>query len=147
MKKDYYDSIENLPIWNWWKITETGELVYLYKNIDKAKEDFTLLEIWTNIHNEYLVSYGLTEDFKSVLKLKKKWIEKQAAFIESGDRFKLTEIDIINAQIAESINTENSMSKEDIIIFLEEKLGREIDTKVLTVKKYLDYINYYSKKK
>lgn len=146
MKKDYYDSIENLPLWNWWKITETGSLSYLYKDENCKKDTFHLHKVWNNIHDEYLEGYGLTEDFKSVLKLKQKWIEKQNAFIQTGERFKLTELDIIEAQIKEYTNTGKVVSKEDTIIFLEEKLSREINPKELTVKKYNDYIKYYSRK-
>lgn len=146
MKRDYFNSIDELPIWNWWKIAETGELYFLFKDSDSKKDASHLHEIWNNIHNEYLDEYGLTDDFKRVLKLKKKWILTQNEYIQTGERFKLTEIDIINAQIQEETQEKKTMSKDDTIIFLEEKLGREINPKELTVKKYNDYIKYYSKK-
>ena len=119
MDKNYYDSIENLPIWNWWKITETGELKYLVKDGDN--KDYPLLETWYDIHNEYLDNYARNDDFNNILRLKKKWIEKTSEFILTGDRFKLTEIDIINADLTEIAKSNSGMSKDDTVIFFRTK--------------------------
>lgn len=146
MKKDYFNSIEDLPIWNWWKISETGNLVYLRKDLNEKKIDISLIDLWTKIHNEYLETFGMSSNQRDVLKLKKKWIEKQAAYILTGERFKLTEVDIIDAELKEIITTDSTMTNEDSLIFLEEKLGRELNPKELSVKKYNNYIKYYSRK-
>lgn len=146
LKKECYNSIEELPIWNWWKITETGSLIYLYKDNNYSKEDYSLVSLWTKLHNEYLDKYGLTSNLKEVLKLKKEWIKKQADYIITGNRFNLTELDIIDAELKENMSDSSTMTKEESIIFLEEKLGRELNPKELTVVKYNDYIKYYSKK-
>jgi len=145
--KIYYTSITDLPIWNWWQITKTGNLVYLFRKVSYDKEVYNLVSLWTDLHNQFLDKYGLSDSMKSVLKLKKKWIEKQANYIETGDRFNLTEIDMINAELNENMTNKSSMSNEESIIYLEEKLGRELNPKNLSVSKYNDYINYYSKQK
>lgn len=149
MKKDYFNSIENLPIWNWWKIAETGNLIYLQKREDYNKQDYSFkaFELWNKIQNEYLEEFGITDEFREVLALKKRWIQKKADFILTGERFKLTEIDIIEAQIEETKNTKIEVDKDDTLIVLEQKLGRELDPKKITVKKYFKYINHFSKQK
>jgi hypothetical protein len=149
-KKDYsnkyYNSIENLPVWNWWKISETGNLVYLRKDENYELEEFSLSELWEKIHNEDLSLFPISNESKRVMRMKKKWIEKQAKYLVDGDRFALTEAEIIDINIKDSIDTSGSMSNDEIIIFLEEKLGRELNPKELSVKKYKNYIRYYNKK-
>jgi hypothetical protein len=145
LKKDYYDSIEVLPIWNWYEITQTGELKYLMKD-HKYNDKKPLLKTWYSIHNEYLDGYGRSDDFNNILRLKKKWIEKTSQFVLTGDRFKLTEIDIIEADMAEIAKANNSMDKDEMVIFLEQKLGRELNLKEMSTKKWFDYIKYFSKK-
>lgn len=143
MKKECFDSIDNLPLFNWWKITDTGDLKWLYKE-EVKKADVKVYDLWEKIHNEYLEDYGLTPDFKQMLKLKKKWIIKQAEYIQ-GNRFASTEASIVDAKI-QDLTSGEGMKREDTIIFLEERLGRELDPKKMTVRKYNDYIKYYSKK-
>ena len=46
LEKECFCSIDELPIWNWWKITDTGDLRYLYKkdvdNLVGLKKNMTL---------------------------------------------------------------------------------------------------------
>jgi hypothetical protein len=146
LKKDYFNSIEVLPIWNWWKIAETGNLIYLHILEDyEGKEDYNLIELWNKLQNEYLDEFGITEEFRKILSLKKKWINKKVEYLTTGERFKLTEIDIIESDIAETMDSKVAVDKDDTIITLERKLGRELDPKQISVKKYYKYINHFSK--
>lgn len=146
MKGDYFNSIEELPIWNWWKIAETGNLIYLHILEDyEGKEDYNLVSLWNKLQNEYLEEFGITEEFRKILSLKKKWINKKVEYLTTGERFKLTEIDIIESDIAETMDSKVAVDKDDTIITLERKLGRELDPKQISVKKYYKYINHFSK--
>ncbi len=144
MKKDYFDSIDTLPIWNWWEIAKTGNLNYLRidGNLEK-KTDY--VEAWFIIQDEYLEDFGDKEALRKMLTLKKDWIEQQAKFIVDGDRAALNMANIIAIDMEDENDPSGYMKREDTIIFLEEKLGREIDTKVLPFRKYNEYINYYRK--
>lgn len=146
MKKDYFNSIEELPIWNWWKVSETGSLSYLRKDGNYNKDCYPF-DNWLNIQNEYLEIFGRTSQHQSFIRLKKKWIEKKADYIITDNRFCLTELDIIESDLSEVTNTNGNTKKEETIIFLEQKLGREIDPKNISVKKYYDYIDYFSNNK
>ena len=143
-----YESIEDLPIWNWWKIAETGQLGYLYKDEKEYnKHDNSLVELWSKIQDEYLEEFGITDDFKEMLTLKKRWITQKANFLITGERFLLNEIEEIEIDLKEIENTNITVKKDDTVIMLEEKLGRELEPKKMSVKKYYSYINYYSKKR
>jgi len=146
MAKDYFNSIEDLPIWNWWRIAESGNLIYLHKgNYDKEDYTYEAYLLWNKLQNEYLDEFGITDEFRQILELKKKWIEKKADYLLTGERFKLTEIDIIEAEMSETMNTKVATKKEATIIMLEQKLGFALDEKKLSVKRYYNYINHFSK--
>lgn len=144
MKKDYYDSIDTLPIWNWWEIAKSSNLNHLRRDGDlKRKTDYT--EEWFIIQDEYLEDFGDKEALRKMLTLKKDWIEQQAKFIIDGDRAALNMANIIAIDMEEENDPSGYMKREDTIILLEEKLGREIDPKIISVRKYNNYITYYSK--
>ena len=147
MKKDYYNSIDDLPIWNWWKIAETGNLIYLHKDSDYTKTDYSLVSLWNSLQNEYLDTFGITDEFEQILKLKKKWIIKKSDYLLTGERFKLNEISMIETDIQDAMNTKITVDKDDTIVMLETKLSRELNPHKISVKKYYNYINYFSKQK
>jgi hypothetical protein len=147
LKGDYFNSIDELPIWNWWKIAETGNLIYLHRENDYTKEDYSLVSLWNELQNEYLDVFGITEEFRQMLHLKKKWINAKADYLVTGERFKLTELDIIESDMENVMESKVVVNKDDTIITLERKLGRELDPKKISVKKYYNYINHFSKNK
>ena len=145
--KNYYTSIDDLPIWNWWKIAETGNLIYLHKDSDYTQTDYSLVSLWNSLQNEYLDTFGITDEFEQILKLKKKWIIKKSDYLLTGERFKLNEISMIETDIQDAMNTKITVDKDDTIVMLETKLSRELNPKEISVKKYYNYINYFSKHK
>ena len=147
MNKDYFNSIEELPIWNWWKVSETGNFIYLKKLDYYDSEDYSLegYELWLKLQNEYIEEFGIDENFQKILRLKKKWIEKRTKYVTEGDRFALMESEIVELDLQEYEQIGQKMDKDSTIITLEEKLGRNIDERRLSVKKYYKYIKHYSK--
>ena len=89
----------------------------------------------------------LQRNLEKILSLKKKWINKKVEFLTTGERFKLTEIDIIESDINETMEGKVKVDKDDTVIMLEQKLSRELDPKKISVKKYYKYINHFSKNK
>ena len=68
-KPVFYNSIENLPVFNWFKINETQDLSYLIINKEKARKfnNKETLNIWLKIYSEYLDNFGFNENFKKYL--------------------------------------------------------------------------------
>jgi hypothetical protein len=147
LSKDYFNSIEELPIWNWWKISETSNFIYLHKESDYKESDNSLSELWQDLNDEYFNEYGINDKLRKIMTLKKKWIDKKEKYLVKGDRFALTEIDIIEADLRDLEATTETMKNKDTVIYLEQKLGREINPKTTSVKKYYDYIEFFSKEK
>lgn len=146
MKRECFDSIDNLPMWNWREIYKTGNLAYLYKDGDYKGDDQNNKEIWFKIQDEYLDGFGINSKLKKIITLKKKLVNHLSDFIITRDTHSRMLADMTQLDIDDENNTVKAMNEDDIMIFLEEKLGRELDLKAVSVRKYNNYINYYSKK-
>lgn len=144
LKKDCFNSIEDLPIWNWWKISEEGDLKYLFIK-GEGKVTGEVYELWMDIQQEYFDNYGISEGLKETLKLKLEWIKEKAKFISTGDTFHRMKCNMLEVEMNDTGSGSGLLTNDDTIIFLEEKLGREVDPQNISVKKYTDYIRYYQK--
>lgn len=88
----YYDSIETMPIYNWNKIIETGELKWLFK--DGGRVCRASADKWEELQNEYFEEFGIDQEFKKRIRLMKEIIRLNDEFIQTGDRFLLNLINI-----------------------------------------------------
>ena len=145
MIKGCYNNIDEMPIWNWWQMQKTGDLNFIKRNNSKIKKG-VLYNIWLKIHDEYLDTYGRSEDYKRILRLTKKKLLKECEYVLTGNRFCLTEMDIIDADLKQNSNDNSTMNNNETIIYLEQKLGRELNPKKISMRKYFDYIKYFNKK-
>ena len=67
-----YDSIYTMPISTWLKVHETGELSHII--IEGKASDIELSESWQKCYNEYIAEFGVNEQFKMFLELKRQLI-------------------------------------------------------------------------
>ena len=66
---DYYEGIEELPLFNWIKCT-SNDLTYVRK--DKKGTEQEDIEAWERIYDSYIAEYGLNEVYKKLLNAMKK---------------------------------------------------------------------------
>ena len=67
-----YDSIYTMPISVWLKVHETQDLSPLA--IDSKVDAEVLQESWSKAYNEYIKEFGISEQFKAYLELKRQLI-------------------------------------------------------------------------
>lgn len=140
-----FNSVSNLPMDRWDKIHKTNQLKYLFKKDVNVLNNETLQETWAKIYNEYLIEFGLSPNYKQILKLKREIAIKQADFINSGDRILLTYINIDkeNLRILTKPNGKISNFKDNIIN-IEKIQGVKINPLTITVLEYYTYLNNLS---
>lgn len=145
---NYYNSMSEIPIWNWWKISETGDLKYIFKT-EKVDTSIvsTIKEVFDFMQDEYFERYGLDSELKKLLSFKKEWIKQRTKWVLNKDRHAkmLSEMAQIDMNDLRNLTVKKTR-KEDTIIMLEEKLGRELEPKKLVSIKYFDYVHYYKDK-
>jgi len=131
--ESYYLSIDELPIYNWNKIFETSDLDYLKKNNNKKVKEEFLVELWVKLQNEYLDEFGLESIFKQKLEIQKKIAIKNYEFILKNDRFILTEIDILNAELKSLELNKAGLNFWQVKDKVEQSKGYRFDAKIVTV--------------
>ena len=91
---DKYGSIDDLPMYNWKKIHDTDELKWLFVNKQEIENNDLLEARWAAIYDEYLNEFGLSDEYKEILNVKRKIANLQADYIIKGDRLMLNYINI-----------------------------------------------------
>lgn len=149
MKKQgntYYNQIDEVILWNWRKLKETGNLAYLrcdkqYKEQDSSKEG---IEAYRSIRNQIYDEHGISDEFKMLMKLKVQWIHKKADAINTDDRFKHLEAKIIKADQDQIISEMPDSNDRKTLIDIQKLMGFHINERKITVDEYLNYIKQLS---
>ena len=149
LKVKFYDSIENIPMWNYWKIEETSDLKYLaigknYENqffYDKLKAS----NAWTKVNGSYLDVFGVSEHYRDVLMLKRDIALNEYAW--ERNREPIARVYAREAK-KELENLElNSLNEkpQDQVFFIEKEMGFKVDPKKISLKDFYSYVNNINK--
>lgn len=135
-----YDSIDNLVIGLWVKIHKTGDLTLLSKE-KKTKYSFAeLLKAWEKINDEYLESFGLSEEQEYVLRERRMAAIEKANYIINGMTHHLTHAEVheqnanFNPIKVEGTNIVQNMAR------LTKHYGVRLKENELTVREYYTYL-------
>lgn len=134
-----YQSIEEMPIWNWIKVLETGKLEWIFIK-GKGRVTKKLAEHWLVLQQQYIDEFGLDKGYKQKLRLMLQLHNLRLNFVIDRDRSLLNEIKMIEIDL-ESSNTQQPMSFYEIVDHVEKYKGFSLDPKKTSVIKW-----YYSLK-
>lgn len=143
MPGKYWNSIDEMPLYNWIKCNN-GELNYARQ---KNRGNKTLDRInWVRLYDEYLSIFGLDDRYKKYIEAQKKRAILQSQYIISRDKFKLTEIDIQTQRIKDlEMYFGNGQKIETILTWLGKFLGYKVDQRNTTVTEYFTILEEYGK--
>jgi len=133
MLNNYYTSLEDLPIWNWWKYKKSGDVSYF--KIDASKPcAFDLKSLVVKFEQEYLDIFGAPDQATMLLDLLKKKIKHQADYI-SGKKYVINYIKKIDFQLEMMNKSEggSGQSLEQITVILTKFMGVKVNPKETTV--------------
>lgn len=148
----YYLSIEDLPIYNWYKCLD-GDLKFVRK--DKKGTEQNDFKVWEQLHDEYIKEFGLSKVHAKILKVMKDKAIQELDYIITGDRFKLTLIEMEETRLKNILKTAGTgISIDEMLIHISKWLGQWIKTKEISVKEFFTlqkeyerYIKAYNGKK
>lgn len=63
-----YEDLDELPILNWFKVHETGDLSWLMKNRKSKSQSEKLKTHWKELYDMYITAFGFSDHFLKVLK-------------------------------------------------------------------------------
>lgn len=141
--QNYYKGIDDMPLYNWIKCNE-GKIEFT-RISDEGNPEMDVIT-WENIYNDYLKEFGLTETYKRMLNAMRKKAILELDFVLTGDRFKLTEIEIEETRLNAMLqNAGNGMTIEESLIYISKWLGTWLNVKNITVREYFNLLEQYGK--
>ena len=128
-------------MYNWKKIHETDELKWLFVKKVSIENNHELECLWSKIYDEYLIEFGLSQEFKEIIAQKKKIADLQADYIIKEDRLLINNINIEKNHLKTLYETsKKGTSFRESLVHLEKMQGIKIRTKEITVADYYNYL-------
>lgn len=147
MQEEFWESIEDMPIYNWNKCLN-GQLEYVHKKhllTDKNEKAFE------KIYDEFISFRGTSKYEQKLFTAMKRKVMLECDYLRTGNRMNVTLIEIEEQKI-EAIKKEQSESDggggfsiEKSLIILSKWLGYRIDWKEVSVKEFYLIIEEYGK--
>lgn len=143
MHVKYWESIDEMPMYHWQKCSD-GFLKYVNVNLI---DDETGNQIqYDKLYDQYLARFGLSKQFERYMKLLQQKAKLQCLYVQTNKRFKLTEIEIVDAKIERlNVNFGDGKSIETTCLHLSKWLGYKVNLKETTVVEYYTIIQEYGK--
>lgn len=139
----YYKAIDELPLYNWIKCL-AGELKYVRTHLNDSPEKD--IEAWENIYDQFIKEYGLGKVHEKILQTMKKKAMEELEYVITGDRFKLTLIEMEQTRLENIIKTAGTViTIEQTLIHLSKWLGQWIKPKEITVREFFDLQKEYER--
>jgi len=149
-KKVAYKDIDEMPIYNWNKIHETGDLRYLLHDKCKVElyENRFLLKRWKKLYEQFVSRFGFSDEFLSILELEKNIALLKIEKAERGDENIQTFIEIDEIKLQKKRAELGNVKSDffDIKAGVESNLGFHIDPKKCTVVEFYSYLKTIKKK-
>jgi hypothetical protein len=144
MSKSYYDSIEEMPLYNWHKCIN-GD--YYYVRVDGKQHDLVECEkAFKSVYDTYMEKFGIDKKFKDQVDIIKKIAFLQCDYLITKDQFKLTQIEVENAKLEMfKKDTSNNVTLQTTLIYLSKWLGYRLDWKEVSVFEYYTLLEESSK--
>jgi hypothetical protein len=135
---------------NWNKVYSDGQWEYLLKNKQDV-DNFTPLEFVEasdTLMDDFINVFGLSKQFKRLLKIRVKCVNLKQEYIRTSNRFLVNKIAVLEQEIQELNRLLYQGDKTDFdkqLVRIEKWYGMPIDLKVTTVKKFKsieqEYVN------
>lgn len=104
------------------------------------------LEVWERLHDEYIKEFGLSKVHAKILKVIKDKAIQELDYVITGDRFKLTLIEMEETRLKNIINTAGTgVSIEEMLVHMSKWLGQWIKTKEISVKEFFTLQKEYER--
>lgn len=140
----YYKDIEDILLYNWWKVRE-GKLEYCRINHleGDSKQD---LEAYIQINDSYIKEFGIGLEMQRVIELRTQILSLQCDYVLNDDNYLRNEIRKLQKELDEILNkNQGGHDNDTILIYLEKWMGFRLDEKQITAKKFYKIVKQYEK--
>lgn len=144
LKSRYYNSIEELPVLNWWKLHEEDNLNWLLKNPNK-KVNIYAAGILKKVKGEFIDVFGIDEKYKTYLdKIRElELIEINIAL--GGAKSLKNKANMLEIDLEDLLNKEEIQVHNHGVMHIEKYMGFKLDIKSTTVYEFYSYVKEIEK--
>lgn len=148
----FYRTIEELPIWNYNKVSESGDVRYLlrlddyFELPDKGFELKELAQTFVDIADELFERFGVDEraitsmiEEKDILMMKLKWLAGEKTFRTSYKIKKKVRDD------RQAMVEDKKQTFDERIVMLESYFKKDFNVYKMSVAKFYTYLNIFKK--
>jgi len=139
-----YDGLEDLPIFNWWKIS-SGEYKYAQKEIKDIDATDELIETIEKWQQDFFDRYGISDDFEDYFETQKEILELQCDLALTKDRFLNTKINLLKQKLKAKQDYRRKGEEYELKAYLDKFMGVQIDAKKTSVVEYYGYLDLMKK--
>lgn len=147
MNKKYYNSLSTLPIWNFFKIKLTGQLIYLlqvenHEEIKIEKHDlFELYERWEKLDAEFINRFAMSQEFINRCLIEKSILLLKLEEFTSNDPFISNRIKAEEMKLETEEEQKGEFDIDKTVAHVEKYMGFQINTFKTPIAKLYSYIN------
>lgn len=134
---NFYTSIDELPIYNWFKCIDKKEYTYVVKlgnaTDDECKEQFSKL------YEEYIDTFGISQQLQGIIEKQNEILVLKIDKVLTEDRTLQFFIDMKELELKDLMEVKQTgINKNKVLI--EKYLGFRLNEKEVTVKEYYEYL-------
>lgn len=136
----FYESIEDMPIYNWFKVNN-GDMRFMLIKQTAKYDGVKAREYFDKIYAEYIDVFGISESYLKVIELKKNISVLQIEMAITGDRILKNFIKMAQIELNQINSKTNKTNTNEVKVHLEKYLGFRLNEKETSVKEYYTYLN------
>lgn len=143
-----YQSIDDIPVYNWFKINETNDLRWMLIDRDRKWHSGAAKNAWEMVYSEYIEAFGINENYLKLLEKQKELLLMNAEKAVDGDKwdpFNQNRMDMLRIDIKQLSTGKERPRTNEMKVHLEKHLGFKINEKETTVKEYYTYLEVMKK--
>jgi hypothetical protein len=133
-----------MPLSNWRRCQERGELIYTRKDIE-AGDDAGDVKAWEQIYDSYLLEFGLGKEYERILELRTDIALLECDLVIEEDNFIRNKIKRLERELKEILDRPVEIDTDGVLIALENWRGFSIDEDNTTVRKFYKLMIAYKK--
>lgn len=136
----HYTSIDDLPQYNWRMISEKNDLSFLLLNKHQKFDKIKMEKVFEQIKDEYIDTFGISENYKKILDLRKDIVCLQIEIAVSGDRFIENHIDIAKIELKKLLENTSKGKPSETTVHLSKHMGFQVNERTITVREYAEMV-------
>jgi hypothetical protein len=144
LKKNYFTSIDEISLKKWWLCMD-GDIFNCRIDVSIEQTEAEDWEAWCIIHDSYLNEFGLSDEYKQIMEIRKRIALLQCDFIIEENNFLRNEIRRLKNELNETLNKNTGIDRDGVMIHLEKWMGFRLNESEITARKFYKIVAEFEK--